>query len=75
MIGDRCGLADRNAFIFFKNTYEQQLRVRSNYKLAFQLSQERFLIKYGYKPYESLDDYLSELFDNLNGFQLFGNHF
>ena len=75
MAGNRCGINNREAFNFFKITYEHQLRIQSNHKLAFQLSQEHFLIKYGYMPYESLDEYLSELFDSLNGFQLFGKYF
>jgi len=74
MLGDKCEIDNPQEFIFFKRTYEHQLKTQTNCKLAFQLSQERFLIKYGYKPYGDLDDYLSELFHHLNGFRLFGSH-
>ncbi len=70
-LNSRCGINNRKAFNFFKSIYEDQLKKQSNCELAFQQSIMYFHDEYGYNPYENLDDYLNELFAQLNGFQLF----
>ena len=70
-VNNRCKINNKSAFNFFKNIYDQQLKKQSNCKVAFQLSVNYFHHEYGYRPYENIDEYLSELFDQLDGFQLF----
>ena len=62
------------AFDFFRELYNKQLNLKSDCEAAFQDSSNYFLMKYGYQPYENLEDYLSELFQSHNGFQLFDKH-
>ena len=68
---EQFGMDNQIAFKFFKSIYEHQLKEQTNCELAFQQSLKFFLKRYGFKPYENLDQYLKELFDHLNGFQLF----
>jgi len=73
-LDEQFGIDNRIEFNLFKAIYEHHLKDQTNCELAFQQSLRYFLNIYGYEPYENLDEYLKELFDHLNGFQLFENH-
>lgn len=70
-INHRCRINNSKAFKFFRSIYEDQLKKQSTCEIAFQQSVKCFHDEYGYHPYENLDEYLNELFYQLNGFQLF----
>ena len=57
-------------FNFFRDLYNGQLKFSVNCELAFQTANKLFFTKYGYFPYKNIEDYLSELFSNHDGFQL-----
>jgi hypothetical protein len=66
---------DHKAFDFFRQVYNDQIKSRTDCELAFHHSIRDFFNKYGYKPYENLEEYLAELFKRHNGFQLFNRYF
>lgn len=66
---------DQEAFIFFREVYNKQLMSLTDCDLAFQDSIRYFFNKYGFMPYENLEDYLAELFKRHDGFQLFKKYF
>ena len=72
--GNFVGIDDREAFDFFRKVYNAQIKFGIECESAFHHSVRYFFKKYGYKPYENLEDYLSELFRKLNGFQLFNKY-
>ena len=65
------GIADREAFDFFRDLYEKQLKIYKDCESAFAYCVVHFFSVYGYKPYENLEEYLSELFQKLNGYTIF----
>ena len=74
-IGNSVGHDDHEAFDFFRQVYNSHLKSKSDCEMAFYHSVRHFFNKYGYKPYENLEDYLTELFKRHNGFQLFNRYF
>lgn len=65
------GISDWDAFVFFKDLYHKETNFHCDCESAFQSAIQLFMRKYGYVPYRHLEDYLNELFEKMNGFQLF----
>ena len=64
-------MKDNNIFNFFRDLYNHQLKFHEDCELAFQHANKLFFIKYGYQPYNHIEDFFSELFSKQDGFKLF----
>jgi hypothetical protein len=73
-MGHFLGHGDVVVFDFFRSLYNDQLKFQHDCEVAFQNSVHQFYEKFGYRPYASFEDYLSELFNKNNGFEILDRH-